>query len=428
MQRQGATFAVSHEFEFLKSDDPLFRPCQVTLGPDGAMYVCDWRFHRKCRRGAGKLWGDGKHGRIYRVSWAGTKDKPALPLRGLDSWAKIAKQSGADLVKTLASANFSDRQHAQQELVRRGDKHRPQLLKLLEDDEQPLPGAGWRVPTPIAITGCGRRMCARYFRKLIGHPEADLCRLAAGRPAAERAATGNKAVHQNLVSALNDLDPAVKRALALAIGKVGAPGAADTLVNLLKFDDGKDRYLTDGILRGLERLGKPGIDDLLTLANSGVEKDWERVVTAFRTLRSPAAADALPELLKNVHLTGTDKVALIESFNNYLFDPPVSLAPVIHHLDTLVELSQTMPMTAELKKKIAAAQPVKIACLKVLAAGKALENPAAHKLALAVLGSSDHALQKGAILALGIDPAGAKLVGEQFLDKEVAARIVAASH
>ena len=67
-----------NEFEFIKSDDPLFRPCQMVTGPDGAMYVCDWRTNSG---GAGKLSGDGKHGRIYRITWAGTKDAPALPRR-----------------------------------------------------------------------------------------------------------------------------------------------------------------------------------------------------------------------------------------------------------------------------------------------------------------------------------------------------------
>src|SRR6516164_8834845 len=93
----------------------------MVLGPDGAMYVCDWRTDSG---GAGKLWGDGKHGRIYRISWAGTKDQPAIATRGLDTWAKIRKQTDEELLKTLESGNFSDRQQAQRELVKRGDKNK----------------------------------------------------------------------------------------------------------------------------------------------------------------------------------------------------------------------------------------------------------------------------------------------------------------
>src|SRR5436190_3638126 len=129
VEARGGSFEVTHEFEFMKSDDPLFRPCQMVAGPDGAMYICDWRTDSG---GAGRLWGDGKHGRIYRVTWAGTKEQPAIAPRGLDSWAKIARMSDADLLQTLSSEEFSDRQKAQQELVRRGEKNRPALLRVLK--------------------------------------------------------------------------------------------------------------------------------------------------------------------------------------------------------------------------------------------------------------------------------------------------------
>ena len=39
----GSTFKITNEFEFLKTEDPLFRPCQMITGPDGAIYICDWR-------------------------------------------------------------------------------------------------------------------------------------------------------------------------------------------------------------------------------------------------------------------------------------------------------------------------------------------------------------------------------------------------
>src|SRR5262245_49744625 len=64
VEADGSTFQVAEEFEFLKSNDRLFRPCEMVIGPDGAMYVCDWRTDSG---GAGRLWGDGQHGRIYRI-------------------------------------------------------------------------------------------------------------------------------------------------------------------------------------------------------------------------------------------------------------------------------------------------------------------------------------------------------------------------
>jgi len=55
------------------------------------------------------LAGDGAHGRIYRLSWAGTKEQAALPPRALDSWLKILRQSDDDLLKTLAGEDGSER-------------------------------------------------------------------------------------------------------------------------------------------------------------------------------------------------------------------------------------------------------------------------------------------------------------------------------
>src|SRR5262249_45060717 len=82
----GATFILTEELQFRKSHDRLFRPCQMVAGPDGAMYVVDWRTDSG---GAGQLSGDGKHGRIYRITWGGTAEQPAIPRRAMDSWDKL---------------------------------------------------------------------------------------------------------------------------------------------------------------------------------------------------------------------------------------------------------------------------------------------------------------------------------------------------
>src|SRR5439155_18053148 len=135
VEARGSPFQATEEFESRKGDDPQHRPCRRVVGPDGAMYVCDWRTDSG---GAGRLWGDGKHGRIYRIRWDGNDAYPAIPLRGLDSWSKHGKQSDEELFKSLESHNFSDRLRAQQEIVRRGDKHAQPLHDLLKDKDKPV--------------------------------------------------------------------------------------------------------------------------------------------------------------------------------------------------------------------------------------------------------------------------------------------------
>jgi putative membrane-bound dehydrogenase-like protein len=325
VEKRGATFAVAEEFAFMKSDDPLFRPCEMVLGPDGAMYVVDWRTDSG---GAGRLWGDGEHGRIYRLSWGGTRDQPAMRLRPMDSWAKVTRLGDDDLLKTLESAEASDRARAQKEIVKRGDKSRPALLKLLQDSEKP-PVA--RFAALGALESFWDTEVQKAFLFILAHGDADLRRLAADGLGLN-AKRGDGEVHDALLNALNDDDPAVRRAVALAMGHVAAGGAADALVNTLAFDESKDVYLRDGLVRAIEILGKPGIDRLVALANSGVEKDLERVVEAFTATRTRPAADAVPTLLDNPHLSIAQRAALIRSYENYLLDPPVSLEPALKYL------------------------------------------------------------------------------------------------
>jgi putative membrane-bound dehydrogenase-like protein len=321
----GSTFAVTEEFEFLKSEDPLFRPCQTVLGPDGAIYVCDWRTDSG---GAGRLWGDNVHGRIYRVSWAGTPESPALRLRPMDSWAKLARGGDADLIKALAAEDFSDRLVAQRELVRRGPRSRSDLLQLLTDRTQAVPA---RLMALGALESFWNPEVRAAFIELLDDPLPDFRRLAADGLSLN-AAAGDPEAHAALLKILGDPDPAVRRAVALAIGRVNAPGAADALVNAYKFDDGKDVYLTDGYLRAVERTGPAGVARLIDLAGDGSSPNRDKAVAGFVAARARGMAEAIPGLLSNPHLTAPQRAELIRSYANYEFEPPLSLDPLIDYL------------------------------------------------------------------------------------------------
>jgi putative membrane-bound dehydrogenase-like protein len=326
VEPKGATFTVTQEFDFLKSDDPLFRPCQMVVGPDGAMYVVDWRTDAS---GAGRLGGDGVHGRIYRLSWAGTKEQPALPPRPMDSWMKVLRQSDDDLLKTLTSEDAGDRARTRQELRRRGDRNRTALLRLLRDGEQSLTA---RVAALGVLESFWNDDVQKTLQRVLADDEQPLRCLAAdglGRHAVK----GDASVQDSLLKVLNDNDVSVRRASALAMGRLGAAGAADALVNTLAFDDSGDGYLRDGILRALEKLGKPGVQRLLALAESGVKKETNLVVDCFAALRTRAAYEELPALLKYPHLTVAQRGKLIRSCGNYLLDPPLTLDPILAYLN-----------------------------------------------------------------------------------------------
>jgi quinoprotein glucose dehydrogenase len=384
----GATFDVTHEFELLRSNDPLFRPCQMVLGPDGAMYVCDWRTDSG---GAGKLWGDGKHGRIYRLSWKGAKEQPAIPLRGLDSWAKIAKQADEDLYKTLESENFSDRLRAQQEIVRRGEKQRDGLLKVLNDvDTKPVLA---RIAALGALQSFWNADVAAAVIERLKDFSPDLRRLAADALALH-SKKGDNDAHEALVRHVSDDDFAVRRAVYLAIGHINHGGAADVIVNGLEFDKREDEYFTDGLVRALEHTGKDGITKLLALADSGSDTDRERVLAIYPSLRTRPAAEKLPVLLNNYHVKPEQKVALIRSYAYYQLDPPISVEPLVKFLDDL---------PAQPNKKITQAQlnAVKLAALDVLASSGKVESGRLKTALLAMLKTDDPKSRQAILQTIG---------------------------
>jgi quinoprotein glucose dehydrogenase len=389
LKPKGATFEVAQEFDLLKSADPLFEPTQMAVGPDGALYVCD-------RRG-----GKAGQGRIYRLSWTGTADEPALPLRDMDSWSQILKQTDEELLQRLASENRSDRQQAQYELVRRGEKHRKALLAILEDFNAPLTGriaalgavqSFWNVEVQVACC------------KALGSSQPDLRRLAADALALN-GTRGDRTIHEALEQYLNDEEPAVRRSIFLALGKIAGPGAADVLVSGLQFDDGKDAYLRDGLVRGFEQIGTEGYARLLALADSGPGKGLERVVDTYLAFRARPAAAGLPTLLKNYHLKPAQKIELLRSYANYQFDPPLSTAEKadLAPLEALVVAKETEPT-------------LRLAALSALAA---LDPPALLRHAEAVLGAANPEVQHDAVVLLGQDAKGALLVGERFVARQL---------
>jgi quinoprotein glucose dehydrogenase len=311
LRQKGATFEVSHAFDLLKSTGTPVAAFQPVLGPDGAIYGVD-----------------ATNNRVYRLSWSGTKDEPAIPLRGTDHWAKILKQADEELLKTLESENLSDRQQAQQELARRGAKNRPALLTLLKDFDAPL---GSRSAALGALQSFWNDDVKAACIEVLGSSQPEMRRLATDALAAN-GQRGDQEIHDALQQIPNDGDALVRRSVFVAIGKIAAPGAGDVLVNALHFDDGKDVFLRDGLVRGFDYAGKQGIDALLAQADSGAGKELDRVLEIYPKLRSRAAAAGLPVLLKNYHVKPAQKVELILSLAQYQLDPPLSLQLLEEHL------------------------------------------------------------------------------------------------
>ncbi len=106
-------FVSREQQEVIKSDHIAFRPIDVKLGPDGAIYVADWYNpiiqhgevdFRDPRR-------DHTHGRIWRVTWKGAPDRTR---------PDFLSASNTELLEYLRSTDNFYRQAAKQILRRRG--------------------------------------------------------------------------------------------------------------------------------------------------------------------------------------------------------------------------------------------------------------------------------------------------------------------
>src|SRR5262249_24595815 len=190
---------------------------------------------------------------------------------------------------------------------------------------------------------------------------------------------------------------------------------ADAVGNAFQFDNGRDRYLQDGLIRALERLGKPGIEKLLDMANSGIGADRDKVVDASLALRTRPALPFLESMRPNPHLSPSQRARLVRSFGNYL--PPAAKGT---GLDTTIPLK---PMVAYLARHPKEKAAVKHAGVEVLASSGPLDDKARTWL-LSLLKEDNDRLQHASVQALGQDPDGAKLVGRQFLANKLPRKLL----
>lgn len=82
LKAAGSTFETVNRGQFLNSHDASFAPSDMTLGPDGCLYVADWHDRRTAHPDPDAEW-DRSNGRIYRLSHENAKRAPAFDLTSL---------------------------------------------------------------------------------------------------------------------------------------------------------------------------------------------------------------------------------------------------------------------------------------------------------------------------------------------------------
>jgi putative membrane-bound dehydrogenase-like protein len=95
LKPKGSGFVASHGRDFLLANDAWARFINLKYGPDGNVYLIDWYDKQACHHGDPNIWDRG-NGRIYKISYRGTKPVTEVDLR---------KKSEKELVELLLHKN-----------------------------------------------------------------------------------------------------------------------------------------------------------------------------------------------------------------------------------------------------------------------------------------------------------------------------------
>lgn len=243
LEDDGSGFKSTQLPKLVKSGDASFRPVDVSIGPDGAMYLCDWfnpvighyqASYADPRR-------DRAHGRIWRITAKG---------RPLVKQPALADMKPAELLEQLKSSERWTRQQAKR-----------LLFDLPADDV-----------LPAAETFIAKNDDARVLMEVCGVFESHeatnaalVRRLLAAKNAGVRAYGARAAgklpeALELLAFAARDENPRVRLEAVVACAHVAKPEAAEVAV--LALDKPADRFI-DYALKQVVKSLKPQITPVL---------------------------------------------------------------------------------------------------------------------------------------------------------------------
>lgn len=235
-------FDENERTEFLTSTEQWFRPVNLATGPDGALYVVDMyrdiiedysAIPRHLQQVYVKsLIAGADRGRIWRIVPDRDADVPSVDL---------SQASAGQLIQALTSSNAWCRKTAQRLLVQRRDES---FTNALERMTTSGPTSQARLHALHALSGLGTLRTAVIKQAL--HDSHFALRVHALR-LAEDLVQQNSDLAQAIFLLANDRHPRVRLQLALTLGEIDDPRAAEILARMA-VKHGDDPWISAAVL------------------------------------------------------------------------------------------------------------------------------------------------------------------------------------
>jgi putative heme-binding domain-containing protein len=317
LERHGSSYQAIRQPNFLVSSDPWFRPVDVKLGPDGALYVADF-YNRIIGHYEVPLNHPGRdhtRGRIWRIVWKGTDGKAKPPVQPRADWGKA---SVGELVHDLGHPNLVVRMKAMNQLVERGGQEGVRTVrKLFADEGRPavggVGGVGRPAPSAGGVGGVGRPAPSAYQQmhalwvlerrhvlddglgERAAHDDEPGVRTHLMRILSERPQL-LPAMHQLVVAGLKDADPFVRRAAADALGTHPDVANLRPLLDLRRAVPADDTHLLY-VVRWAIRNQIQGVEDWSKLPIGGAPTDAADIADIAPGVHNAASAAFLVHYL-----------------------------------------------------------------------------------------------------------------------------------
>ncbi|MCH2208520.1 MAG: ThuA domain-containing protein [Lentisphaerales bacterium] len=308
-EQQGATYKMER-FKFLtshgkkQSEQALwFRPSDVAVGPEGAIYIADWY---DARSGGHGTLDPTASGAIFRIAPKGFK--PVIPKFDLST---IEGQ-----IEALKNPAVNVRYLGFKALKESGIKALPQILKLLKHENKYVAARGiWLLPY---IGEIGKQKCIDLLDSKDAH-----VRLVAYR--ALRRADIN--VLPFAAKLANDSNAAVRRDVALSLRHFSAEETGDIFVNLVKnMGSSYDKNYVEAIGLGSENKETAIWNSLKAGLDQQNPQQWSEAFARITwRLGTPAAVKDLKSRVTSTELSQEKRLFAVESLA-FIKDKSAALA------------------------------------------------------------------------------------------------------